>query len=106
MKTVEHPTRIFWHRDLPPEGARPLGSHELEANSPPTTWRYGDRDALWAEHQPLLDAAVRQRLTQELDRLGADFAHVVEEHVEAHIEVNAGTFELRGRYGYVALAAP
>lgn len=105
METTPSPPpsqRIFWYHELPPLSAQVLDTHVLEAQSDPIPWRFADRETLWAESQPSLDAAVRERLTQELDRLGAAYAHVVDEHIEEHTDPATATFELRGRYDYVA----
>ena len=66
---------IFWHRELPPLHAEPLGEHVIEATSMRVR-RLGHRDELWDRCYEDLMVRVRQRLKQEMVRLGGDYVHV------------------------------
>ncbi len=93
--------RLFWHRDLPPVGATPLPVELLEAHSTPVPFHWAGRETHWVEARPDYDRIVRERLLQELDRLGADFAHIVDEHIEEHVDATTQTFTLRGNVRYI-----
>jgi hypothetical protein len=97
--------RVYFHRAWPPVDARPVGEGFVEARTTPVRSSHDERTAHWAAAQTELDALSRSRIEQELDRLGADFAHVFEEHVEDHVDPGADTFQLRGRYRFVTYRA-
>lgn len=93
--------RVFFHRAWPPIGARPLGEGFVEARSTPRRATHDERTAHWAAAQAELDDLARLRIEQELDRVGATYGHVFDEHVEDHVDSAADTFQLRGRYRFV-----
>jgi hypothetical protein len=93
--------RVYFHRALPPLGARLLGEGFVEARSTPRRSTHDERTAHWAAAQAELDAVARARIVQELDRLGAAYAHVFDEHVEDHVDAAEDTFQLRGRYRFI-----
>jgi hypothetical protein len=95
------PKFIYWHRELPPLHAEALGEHTLEADSGRIEGSLAHRDELWDRCYTELMDHVRNRLRQELARLGGDFAHVLEEHVDAHRDEVKGESWLRGRFNYV-----
>ena len=97
---------VFWHRDLPPLNAEPLGEHTVEASSArvPHTLEY--EDELWHASYDDLMAQADKRLEQEIARLGGDFAHVLDEHVESKYSGATGQSWLTGRFRYVLYRKP
>jgi len=92
---------IYWHRELPPIEASPMGEHTVEASSGRVPDAFATRDTLWAQCEQGLAAAVELRLSQEVDRLGGRFAHVLDEHIEAKRDPARDEAWLHGRYTYV-----
>src|ERR1700676_2716808 len=80
---------IYWHRDLPPFDAEPMGEHVLEAASARVPSTLAHRDELWDRcYQDLMNRC-RARLKQEVARLGGTYAHVLDESVDSrHNDVN------------------
>jgi hypothetical protein len=74
---------IYWHHELPPFGAEAIGEHIVEATSGrvPGTLAHGDE--VWTQCYEDLMAQVRMRLSQEMTRLGGDYAHVLTESVDS-----------------------
>jgi len=62
--------RIYWHRELPPYDAQPMGEHIVEATSSPVPDTIARRDELWNRCRDDLMAKARERLTEEMVRLG------------------------------------
>jgi hypothetical protein len=50
-------------------------------------------------------AHVRARLEQEIDRLGGDYAHVLDESIDSHHDPVTDTAWLQGRFAYALLKA-
>jgi hypothetical protein len=92
---------IYWHRDLPPIDASPMGEHTIEANSLRIPGTIAARDALWDGCDRDLAAEVQSRLSQEVIRLGGRFAHVLDEHIEVKRDPVLNETWLHGRYTYV-----
>ena len=91
---------IFWHRDLPPLSAEPLGSHVIEADSHHVSGTFSHRDELWQSCERDLMDRTETRLREEIARLGGRYAHVRSEHIEPrHDEVRSEAW-LRGRFDY------
>jgi hypothetical protein len=97
---------IFWHRDLPPIDAEPLGEYVLEATSTRIKMGAAHRDELWGRCHGDLMAHVSERLGQEMERLGGDCAHVLEEVIDSRHDDVAGETWLYGRFRYVLLRRP
>jgi hypothetical protein len=74
---------IYWHHELPPFDAEAIGEHIIEATSSrvPGTLAHGDE--VWTQCYEDLMAQVRMRLSQEMSRLGGDYAHVLTESVDS-----------------------
>jgi hypothetical protein len=72
---------VYWHRELPPLDAEPLGEHTVEANSMRVAGGFAHRDDLWDQCYRDLMAQVHLRLDQEVHRLSGDYAHVLEETI-------------------------
>src|SRR5215475_5880958 len=91
----------YWHRDLPPIDAQPMGEHTIEANSARIPGTIARRDALWDECQQGLTAEVESRLAQEVARLGGRWAHVLNERIDTKRDPVTNETWLHGRYSYV-----
>ena len=97
---------IYWHRELPPLDAELMAEHTVEANSSRVagSLAYGDR--LWERcHLELMDNA-RERLTQEIDRLGGHYAHVLDEAIAPAHDVATGEAWLHGTFTYALYRRP
>ena len=91
---------VYWHRELPPRDAEPMGAHTLEATSARVPGTLAHRDDLWdCCHQELMDRA-RLRLDQEIIRLGGDYAHVLTEAIEPRHDDKTGEAWMYGRFDY------
>jgi hypothetical protein len=96
---------IYWHRALPPADAEPIGEHIVEATSARVFHALVHRDELWGRCYEELMARARDRLEQEITRLGGDCAHVLEEHVESRSDPVTSESWLQGRFRYVLYRA-
>src|SRR5687767_11981611 len=91
---------VYWHRQLPPDSAEPMGSHTIEATSPRVPGTLAHRDELWDRcYRELMDNAT-SRLHQEIRRLGGDYARVVAEHIEPRHNDQTGEAWMYGRFDY------
>lgn len=97
---------IYWHADLPPIEAEPIGEHVVEAESARVKGDLAQRDAVWDQCHDDLMARLEERLHQEMARLGGDYAHVLEESIDSHRDEAAGEAWLRGRLNYSLLRQP
>jgi len=93
--------RVYWHRELPPLNSDIMGEHVLEATSGRVLGTLAHRDELWDQCYRDLLENTRKRFTQEIDRLGGRYAHVLDEHVDSCHDDVAGEAWLRGRFTYV-----
>ena len=100
-----HPI-VYWHRHLPPLEAELVAEHTVEATSNRVAGRIARRDELWHRCYSELMAAAEDRLTQEVMRLGGDFAHVYDEAVEPHHDEASGQGWLHGRFAYMLYRRP
>jgi hypothetical protein len=96
---------IFWHRELPPLRAEPMGEHVIEATSMHVKG-LAHRDELWDRCYDDLMVCVRHRLHQEMARLGGDYVHVLDESVDTRRNDATGEAWLHGRFSYVLLRDP
>jgi len=94
---------IFWHRELPPLAAEPMGEHSVEAVSKRIKSDLAHRDALWDQCYDDLMATARARLQQEIVRLGGHYAHILGETVDSRHDDGTGEAWLRGRFSYMLL---
>lgn len=92
---------VYWHRELPPLDAEPLGEHVVEANSMRVTGSLARRGDLWDRCYQDLMARVEHRLRQEVNRLGGDYAHVLGDATDSRHDDRTGEAWLRGRLRYV-----
>ena len=92
---------VFWHRDLPPLAAEAIGEHTVEATSRRVPDTIAHRDELWTECTDDLMVHARERLTDEIARLGGRYAHVLTEAIDTTHDPASGDAWLRGRFTYV-----
>jgi hypothetical protein len=110
----ESPTRnpecdgkvVYWHRELPPLDAEPLGEHTVEADSMRVAGGLARGSDLWDRCYRDLMAQVQHRLEQEVHRLGGHYAHVLEETTRSRHDYSTGEVWLRGVVKYVLLRRP
>ena len=95
---------VYWHRELPPASADIVAEHTVEATSARVPGTIARRDELWDRCYADLMARARLRLEQEVARLHGQFAHVLEEAVEARRDDAKGEAWLHGRFTYVLYA--
>ena len=94
------PKVIYWHRELPPLDAEPIGEHTIEATSSRVPGTIAHRDELWTRCEDELMAQTRHRLTEEMARLGGRYVHVREESIDTRHDDATGETWLHGRFGY------
>jgi hypothetical protein len=97
---------VYWHRELPPFDAEPMEEHIVEATSEHVPHTLAHRDELWEHCYEDLMAQARLRLEQEIDRLGGNYAHVLDEHVEDKYDGVTGENWLHGRFRYMLYRRP
>ena len=91
---------IYWHRELPPLDAEPIGDHTIEAANARVPGTLEHRDETWDRcYRDLMDRA-RLGLEQEVARLGGDCAHVLVEHIEPRRDDRTGEAWMYGRFDY------
>jgi hypothetical protein len=99
------PQTIFWHRDLPPATARACGEHTVEADGARERGTLEHRDELWERWYQQLMTRARDRLAQEMARLGGDYAHVLTEAIDPRHDDSTGEVWLHGRFAYTLFRA-
>jgi hypothetical protein len=92
---------VYWHSELPPLDAEPMGEHIAEAASARVPHTLAHRDELWKRCCEDLMVQARNRLKQEIARLGGDCAQVLDEHVESKYDVVRGESCLQGWFRYI-----
>lgn len=97
---------IYWHSELPPFDAEAMGEHIVEATSRRVPSTLAHRDELWNRCYKELMAQARVRLTQEIARLGGQYAHVLDESVDSRHDDVTGESWLHGRFSYVLYRRP
>lgn len=101
-QTVDEPARVvYWHRDLPPIQAEPVGEHTIEADSERVAGTLEHRDELWDRCRTDLMGRLSHRLAQEVARLGGHYAHVLDERVVTKHDAATGEAWLHGRFTYM-----
>jgi len=97
---------IYWHRELPPLDAESSGEHTIEATSSRVPGTISHRDELWDRcYRELMDN-VTERLRQEIVRLGGDYAHILDEHIDSRHNDVTGEAWLHGRFSYMLYRRP
>ena len=94
-------TAVYWHRELPPLNAEPIGTHTLEATSSRIAGALRRRDDLWNRCYQELMANTEARLAQEIARLEGQYAHVYDESLEPCRNEATGETWLHGRFSYM-----
>ena len=92
---------IYWHRDLPPLDAEPIGEDTVEANSEHVPGTLAHRDELWQRCYSDLMQRVNARVIQEIARTGGHYAHVLKEAVDSKHNDVSGEAWLHGMFTYV-----
>jgi hypothetical protein len=95
------PKTIYWHRELPPFDAQPIGEHVVEASSSHVPDTIARRDELWGQCEAELMVNARERLREELARLGGRCAHVLRESIEPRHNPCTGETWLYGCFTYM-----
>jgi len=95
------PSRIYWHRELPPLDAEPMGEYVLEATSYRVPGTLAHRDEQWTACYDSLMREARERLDQEIARLGGHYAHVLRETIDERHNDAVGEAWLHGRFDYM-----
>jgi hypothetical protein len=96
---------IYWHRELPPLSAEPIGEHTLEANSVHVPGTLAHRDEIWDECYANLMSNAALRLEQEIRRCGGKYAHVLSESVDSKRNEVTNEAWLHGTFTYVVYRA-
>jgi hypothetical protein len=81
---------VYWHRELPPMDAEPIGEHVVEASSEHVASGFAQRDEWWRRCYESGMSRARVRLEQEVARLGGHYAHVLAEAVESKHDAATG----------------
>lgn len=100
------PSVVYWHRDLPPLDAEAMDEHVVEAQSPRVAGLVERHGPLWDQSHAALMAAIEARIRQELARLGGDYAHVMDEHVDSRRDDATSESWLHGRVSFVMYRRP
>jgi hypothetical protein len=95
------PKLIYWHRELPPLDAQPMAEHTVEASSGHVPDTIANRDELWKRGEDELMTNARERLREEIDRLGGRYAHVLDESIETRHNASTGEAWLHGCFTYM-----
>jgi len=96
------PSRIiYWHRELPPIEAIALGEHTVEATSHRVPDTIAPRGELWRLGKDDVMARTRQRLAEDVARLGGRYAHVLDESIDTRHDAATGAAWLHGRFTYM-----
>jgi hypothetical protein len=93
--------RIYWHRALPPFDAEAIGEHIVEASSRRMPDTIAHREDLWNRCKDELMAHTRDRLAEEIARLGGRYAHVLDESIDTRHDTSTGEAWLQGRFTYM-----
>lgn len=74
---------VYWHRELPPPDGEVMHEHVIEAMSNRVSGAIERHGELWHRCYVALMEATQIRLEQEVRRLGGDYAHVLDEHIDS-----------------------
>jgi hypothetical protein len=92
---------VYWHQELPPLDGEVLQEHVIEATSDRVAGTIERHGELWHRCHAMLMENARLRLEQEVSRLGGDYAHVLDEHIDSRRDDANGQSWLHGRFSYV-----
>jgi len=103
-------TQIYWHREWPPldVDGETIGEQIVEATSRrvPGTGTLAHRDELWDQCYEELRAQARDRLLQEVRRLGGTCAYVLGESIDSRHDAVSGDLWLYGCFTCVVCRRP
>jgi hypothetical protein len=97
---------VYWRRELPPLSEQLEGEHEVASSSPRVHYEWAAPDAHWSACHAELLACARERITQEVARLGGSCAHVVDEVVRARRDEATQEFWLEGTFTFLLYRHP
>lgn len=97
---------IYWHRELPPFDAEPIGEDVVEATSMRVPGTLAHRDELWHQCYADLMKNVTHRIEQEVHRLGGSCAHVLSESVDSRRNDITNEAWLHGSFACVVYRCP
>ena len=97
---------VYWHEELPPTNGEMMHEHTVEATSDRVSGSIERHGELWHRCYETLMEHTRLRLEQEIKRLGGDYVHVVDEHVDSRRDEANGESWLHGRFSYVLYRQP
>lgn len=100
------PQITFWHRELPPISAVAMSDHTIEVTSGRVEGTLAHRDDLWDRCYADLMSQTRDRLAQEIARLGGHYAHVLDESIDSRHDDAKGEAWLHGRFKYMLYREP
>lgn len=104
MKETPPPAPVvYWHRELPPLASEVVAEHFLESTSDRVPGTIAHRDDLWSTCHASLMRHARERLEQEVVRLGGTYAHVLDESIDVQHDPVTDEAWLKGRFTYVLL---
>src|ERR1051326_315415 len=92
---------VYWHRELPPLTGDAVHEDVIEADSDRVSGTIEREGEVWQRCSALLMERTRVRLEQEVARLGGDYAHISDEHIESHHDDAKNESWLHGRFGYL-----
>ncbi|HLH30501.1 MAG TPA: hypothetical protein VKY31_04825 [Terriglobia bacterium] len=92
---------VYWHEELPPAEGEVMHDHMIEATSERVSGSIVRHGELWHRCYDTLMENTRLRLEQEVKRLGGDYAHVLDEHIDSRRDEAKGESWLHGRFSYV-----
>ena len=97
---------VYWHRELPPLHAEPIGEHTLEVNSMHVPGTLAHRDELWNQCYVDLMSKVIVEVNRAVRELGGDCAHVLGESVDSKRNDVTNEAWLHGAFTYVVCRNP
>ncbi|MFN0248737.1 MAG: hypothetical protein ACKV2T_17745 [Kofleriaceae bacterium] len=97
---------VYWRRELPPLSEQLEGEHEVTASSDKVHYSWDQRGRLWGRCYDSLMEHARERIIQEVVRLGGSCAHVLDEAITSRQDEVAGEFWLVGTFRYVMYVHP
>lgn len=103
MSTSQPGKVVYWHRELPPLDAEPMEEHTVEAASMRVRGSIDHRNELWDSCYEDLMTRLRDRVEQEVKRLGGHYAHVLHESLDTKRDDITGEAWLHGRVNYLLL---
>jgi hypothetical protein len=95
------PKIVYWHEELPPLDGEVIQEDMIEAMSDRVRGSIERHGELWHRCYNVLMEHTRLRLEQEINRLGGQYAHVLDEHIDSRRDDATSESWLHGRFSYV-----